>query len=85
MYILTEKSNGGVYATIDNYDGRKIVQVFEEKDDADRYLMLLESNNYPEDNLEVIEVDQNIVAVNCSKFGYQFTIVTANDFVIPPP
>ena len=83
MYILTEKSSGGVYAGIDNYDGRKIVQVFEEKDDADRYLMLLESSDYP-DRLEVMEVDPDIVAVNCTKFGYQYTVVTANDFVIPP-
>ena len=83
MFILTERLTGGVYAGINNFTGRKTVQVFEEKDDADRYLMLLESSDYP-DRLEVMEVDPDIVAVNCTKFGYQYTVVTANDFVIPP-
>ena len=84
MYILTidGKEKDGAYS-VQNGEGDHVLYLFEEKDDADRYLMLLESNDYP-DRLEVMEVDPDIVAVNCTKFGYQYTVVTANDFVIPP-
>ena len=41
MYILTEKKSGGVFAVIDTIDGQKIVQIFEEKDDATRYHLSL--------------------------------------------
>lgn len=83
MYILTEKRSGGVYAGFDNFDGHKLVQVFEEEDDAQRYLIHLEAQDYP-DKLEVMEVDPEIVAINCNKFGYQYTIVSPDDFIIPP-
>lgn len=83
MYILTEKRSGGVYAGFDNFDGQKLVQVFEEEDDAQRYLIHLEAQDYP-DKLEVMEVDPEVVAINCNKFGYQYTIVSPDDFIIPP-
>tara|TARA_B100001939_G_C16829766_1_gene568143 strand:+ start:64 stop:318 length:255 start_codon:yes stop_codon:yes gene_type:complete len=83
MYILTEKRSGGVYAGFDNFDGHKLVQVFEEEDDAQRYLIHLEAQDYP-DKLEVMEVDPEVVAINCNKFGYQYTIVSPDDFIIPP-
>ena len=47
MYILTEKKSGGVYAVIDTVDGQKIVQIFEEKDDATRYHQMLGEAEYP--------------------------------------
>ena len=83
MFILTERLTGGVYAGINNFTGRKTVQVFEEKDDADRYLMLLEAADY-DDRLEVMEVDPDVIAMNCNKFGYQVTVISPNDFIIPP-
>ena len=83
MYILTEKRSGGVYAGFDNFDGHKLVQVFEEEDDAQRYLIHLEAQDYP-DKLEVMEVDPEVVAINCNKFEYQYTIVSPDDFIVPP-
>ena len=83
MFILTEFKSGGVYAVSNILTDQKTVQVFEKKDDADRYLMLLESNDYP-DKLEVLEVDQDVVAINCSKFGYEYTVISPDDFVSPP-
>ena len=55
MYILSllDKSDQGAFAIVDS-DGDKILVLFEEYDDAERYLGLLEADDYPE--MEVIEV-----------------------------
>ena len=42
MFILLDKKTGGVYAVNDN-DGGKVVQIFVDKDDADRYYGLLQA------------------------------------------
>ena len=82
MFILTDIESGGIYATT-NDDNLKVVHLFEQKDDAERYVTLLESDDYP-DHLEVMEVDQEVVAINCNQYGYFYTIVTPDDLVIPP-
>jgi hypothetical protein len=81
MYILTDKNTGGVYAVF-NKDRVKTVQVFEEEDDAIRYQELLLAND--EEDLEVMEVELNLVAINCENYGYGYSVITSNDFVIPP-
>tara|TARA_Y100000004_G_scaffold149007_1_gene170776 strand:+ start:349 stop:609 length:261 start_codon:yes stop_codon:yes gene_type:complete len=83
MFILTEQSSGGVFAVQDkrNID-KKIVQCFEEEDDAVRYLNLLEGDDYP-DTLIVSQVEQDVIALNCVHHGYEYTVITPNDFVIP--
>jgi len=82
MYILADKNTGGVYAVFDK-DKVKTVQVFEEEDDATRYHELLIADDL-DDDLEVIEVELNLVAVNCENYGYGYSVITPNDFVIPP-
>lgn len=82
MYILTDKETGGVYAVY-NKDRVKTVQIFEEEDDALRYQKLLEADG-TDDNLEVMEVDIGVVAANCNNYGYYYTVITKDDFVIPP-
>ena len=81
MYILTDKNTGGVYAVF-NKDRVKTVQVFEEEDDAIRYQELLLAND--EEDLEVMEVELNLVAINCENYGYGYSVITSKDFVIPP-
>ena len=83
MFILTQVPNGGVYSVI-NKDKKKTVQCFEEEDDAVRYIQQLEASSY-EKKLEVMEVDDDIVAINSNNHGYYYTVITPNDFVIPPP
>ena len=83
MYILTEKSSGGVYAVSDTIDQQKIIQCFEDEDDAIRYHELLKADDYP-CKLEITKVEPNLVAVNCKSYGYKYTIISPNDFVIPP-
>ena len=82
MFILTDKNTGGVYA-VSNKDRVKTVQVFEQEDDAVRYNDLLQADGYHEE-LEVMEVDPAIVAANCGKYNYYYTIIGKDEFVIPP-
>jgi len=82
MFILTTSRTGGVYS-VTNEHNKKTVQCFQERDDAERYLHLLEADDYKE-KLAVLEVDPDVVALNCDNYGYNYTIVTPDDFVIPP-
>lgn len=82
MFILTDKESGGVYAD-QTKDRRKTVTMFEEEDDAIRYVDLLMAEDY-EDDLEILEVDPDVVVANCQMHGYFYSIVPSDEFVIPP-
>jgi Protein of unknown function (DUF3110) len=75
----------GVYSVISE-DGEHVILFFEEEEDAERYLGLLIDNdtdtNLPE--LEINETDIDIASKICENKGYCYTIVTPNDFIIPP-
>ena len=83
MYILTihGKENDGAYSVQDD-DGEHILYLFEQEDDATRYAMMLEDNDYPE--MHVIEVEPEMMIGVCEEHGYGYTIITPNDIVIPP-
>tara|TARA_B100001996_G_scaffold168377_1_gene128355 strand:- start:228 stop:497 length:270 start_codon:yes stop_codon:yes gene_type:complete len=88
MFILTTTPSGGVYAVqAEPMEGggqkMKTVHVFEQRDDALRYKELLTATDY-KDQLDIMEVDTNIIALNCDKYGYHYTIVGPNELVIPP-
>ena len=82
MFVLTDKKSGGVYA-VNNNDDVKTVHMFQQKEDAQRYMHLLEANDYSQ-QLDLMEIDVDAVAINCEKFGYQYSIVSKNDLIIPP-
>mgnify|MGYP001194645227 FL=1 len=82
MFILTEQDTGGVYA-LPNNKNVKTVHMFEQKDDAVRYLEQLQAIDYKR-KLELMEIDVDSVAINCDKFGYAYSIVTKNDLILPP-
>ena len=44
MFLLIDKASGGVYAVHVENKG-KVVQMFQEEDDAERYLGLLRANS----------------------------------------
>jgi hypothetical protein len=83
MYILTvtNKKNEGAYAITNKY-GERVLYLFEEEDDAERYLGMLEELNYPE--MEVTEVNQEAAILACERMSYQYVIITPEDIVIPP-
>lgn len=83
MFILTinGKEEEGAYSVIDD-EGEHILYLFEEEDDAVRYAMMLEEEDYPE--MHVIEIEDDVIIKTCKSHGYQYTIITPNDIVIPP-
>jgi len=83
MFILTEKKKGGVFALPNLRNSRKTVQVFVQREDAERYLSMMEAQESPQ-KLEIMEIEPDIVAFNCDSYGYRYTIIEPDDFVIPP-
>ena len=83
MYILTVagKENEGAYSVTDD-EGDQILYLFVEQDDATRFAMQLEDKEYPE--MHVIEVDDEIMIKTCEVHGYNYTVITEDDIVIPP-
>ena len=84
MFVLTDKKTGVVYANSKSNDqkGRKNVLVFAEKDDAERYVGLLEADDFNQE-LDIMEVDAEIVAMNCGNYGYSYAIIEPTDLLIP--
>ena len=83
MFILTihGQEEDGAYS-VQNEEGNHVLYLFEEEDDATRYAMQLEDQDYPE--LHVIEVEPEMMMGVCEDHGYEYTVITRNDIVIPP-
>ena len=83
MYILTinGKENEGAYS-VQNDEGENVLYLFEQEDDATRYAMQLEDQEYPE--MRVLEVEPDMMIGVCESHGYDYTVITPNDIVIPP-
>lgn len=83
MFIITisGREKEGAYS-VQNEEGEQILYLFEEEDDAVRYAMMLEEDGYPE--MHVIEIDDDIMIKTCQIHGYQYTLITPNDIVVPP-
>tara|TARA_Y100001949_G_scaffold159969_1_gene151257 strand:+ start:81 stop:359 length:279 start_codon:yes stop_codon:yes gene_type:complete len=83
MYLLTidKRQENGAYAVLNRY-GEKVLFMFENEDDAERYAMMLEEEeNRP---MEVIEVDDALAIRTCKMYNYKYAVITPNDIVIPP-
>jgi hypothetical protein len=83
MFLLTLKDNkeDGAYAVQNRY-GEKVLFLFEDEDDADRYAMQLKESEDAEMN--VVEVDDALAILTCKRYNYKYAVVTPNDIVIPP-
>ena len=84
MYIITiaGKSDEGAFS-IKNDEGNNVLCIFEENDDAERYVLQLnETGKLPE--MEVYEVDEDIIINACEMHEYEYVIITKDDIVIPP-
>tara|TARA_B100000902_G_scaffold162913_1_gene158152 strand:+ start:100 stop:378 length:279 start_codon:yes stop_codon:yes gene_type:complete len=84
MYLLTldKKQENGAYAVLNRY-GEKVLFMFEEEDDAERYAMMLEEDEDKE--MQVIEIDDALAILTCKRYNYKYAVITPNDIVIPPP
>ena len=85
MFLLTLKhrKDDGAYAVQDEY-GDKVLFLFEEEDDAERYAMMLEDDPHYEKPMTVVEVDDELAINTCKRYNYKYSIITPDDFVIPP-
>ena len=85
MFILTieGKESEGAYSVIDE-EGDQVLYLFEEEDDAERYAMMLEDDEKYQKEMAVIEVDDELAIKTCRMYNYKYTVITPNDFVIPP-
>ena len=83
MFILTVEGSEseGAYS-VNTQNGESVLYLFEDEDDAIRYALLLEEQDYPE--MHVIEVDGKVVIKTCEMHDYRYSVITRNDIVIPP-
>ena len=85
MYLLTlkDKRDDGAYAVLNRY-GEKVLFMFEDEDDAERYAMMV-SDEEDNANLNVIEIDDTLAIMTCKRYNYKYAVITPNDIVVPPP
>ena len=83
MFLLTVagKEQNGAYSITDE-DGDQILYLFEQEDDATRFVLMLEDKNYPE--MTIMEVEDEIMIKTCEVHDYNYTVITEDDIVIPP-
>jgi hypothetical protein len=84
MFLITKegKEDEGAYSVVDE-DGDSILYLFEDEDDACRFAMMLEEQEFPE--MHVIEVEDGLIIRTCEIRNCRYTLITPNDIVIPPP
>ena len=82
MWILAPKGHEdeGAYAVKDGA-GEKVVFLFEERDDCERYGMQLEARDHPE--MVLIEVADTVAIAACERARVKYTIISSDDIVIP--
>lgn len=83
VYVLlfnARTDNEGIHTLrVDNED---IVLMFENEDDATRFAVMLEAQDFPEAAVEAIEQEE--IEVFCDSAGYSCKIVPEGSLAIPP-
>ena len=84
MFLLSlrHRRDDGAYAVQDS-NGDKVLFLFEEEDDAERYAMML--NDDENADLNVIEIEDAVAIRTCKLYNYKYAVITPNDIVVPPP
>jgi len=83
MFVLTiENHPEGVYSVFDDSENR-VIPIFLANDDAERYLLMMQSEeDYPP--MQVVEMEDHVIIGACQDRGQRFSIITPDDFLIPP-
>lgn len=83
MFIVTlEDQPDGVYSVFDE-DLDRVIPIFQDEDDAERYLYMLEEDeDYPP--MQIVEIDDHVIITACQERGQKFSIITPDDLLIPP-
>ena len=84
MWLLTlkDKKDEGAYAVADEY-GDKVLFLFEEEDDAERYAMMI-NDQETNKQMDIIEVEDEVALKTCKMYNYKYAVITSDDIVIPP-
>ena len=84
MFILSVKSSTeqGAYAVEDD-EGKRVIFLFEEEDDAVRYAMMMSMSDkkYPE--LDVTEVPDEVAINAWEAYDYPYVVISSDDLLIP--
>lgn len=82
MYLLTLKNKPeGVFSVLNDM-GDHIIPMFENEDDAERYFIMIEAEDYPD--MQVVEVDDEVILEACEERDQKYAIITGDDLLIPP-
>ena len=82
MFVLTiENHPEGVFSVFDEAENR-VIPIFIANDDAERYLMMMKDEDYPP--MQVVEMEDHVIIGACQDRGQRFSIITPDDFLIPP-
>jgi len=81
MFVLTIANHPeGVFSVFDEEE-RRVIPIWTQIDDAERYLMMME-DDYPP--MQVVEMEDHVIIGACQDRGQRFSIITPDDFLIPP-
>jgi hypothetical protein len=83
VYILLYNANTedeGIH-TIQEGDRNKIL-MFKEQDDALRFAMMLEAQDFPEPSVEAINSEE--IKAFCEKTNYDWEIIESGQLAVPP-
>ena len=83
MFLLSlkEHKDEGAFAVEDS-SGDKVLFLFEQEEDAERYAMQLHEQDEAE--MAVVEFDGKVAIKTCRMYNYKYAIITPNDIVMPP-
>jgi len=83
MYIITiENHPEGVFSVFNEREHR-VIPIWIDNEDAERYLMMMEEEEYPP--MQVVEMEDHVIIGACQDRGQRFSIITPDDFIVPPP
>ena len=83
MFVITLKDHPqGISSVFDEKEDR-IVPLFEQADDAMRYVMQL-SEDEENPDLQVMNVEPEQIIQACRSQGQRYSIISADDLIIPP-
>ena len=74
--------NGGIHTLVDRSSGRNKVLMFASEDDATRFALMLEAQDFPTPTPEAIDRDE--VIDFCRDANYEWELVPEGSLVLPP-
>ncbi|MBD2230331.1 DUF3110 domain-containing protein [Phormidium tenue] len=83
VYVLlfnARTDNEGIHA--ETMNGQNIILMFEHEDDAIRYALMLEAQDFPEAAVEGF--DQGEIEEFCDSAGYGYRLVPEGTLAVPP-